>query len=180
MNYGYIRVFNLKELLEFKARSNVDIIISDLLNLNKTKGSSNVEFEKLMEVVKSGDKIIIKSIENACRISKNFDGVEDLLKLIDTCNKKGVELISEEDENIDVLLTKAGSSMISILRKFITVTINNINTNSKNSRTINYADNFMSVYHNYRTGAISSEVAAEKLGISLGTFYKQVYIFESV
>lgn len=110
MKYGYIRVSTIEQ---HEDRQLVTMekygVASENIYLEKVSGKNmnRPELEKLLEVIKEGDTLIVHDFS---RLSRS---TSDLLKIVEYLNKRGVTLISKK-ENLDTS-TPTGKLMLTMI-----------------------------------------------------------------
>lgn len=110
MKYGYIRVSTIEQ---HEDRQLVTMekygVASENIYLEKVSGKNmnRPELEKLLEVIKEGDTLIVHDFS---RLSRS---TSDLLKIVEHLNKRGVTLISKK-ENLDTS-TPTGKLMLTMI-----------------------------------------------------------------
>ena len=110
MKYGYIRVSTIEQ---HEDRQLVTMekygVASENIYLEKVSGKNmnRPELEKLLEVIKEGDTLIVQDFS---RLSRS---TSDLLKIVEHLNKRGVTLISKK-ENLDTS-TPTGKLMLTMI-----------------------------------------------------------------
>lgn len=110
MKYGYIRVSTIEQH-EDRQLVTMDKygVASENIYLEKVSGKNmnRPELEKLLEVIKEGDTLIVHDFS---RLSRS---TSDLLKIVEHLNKRGVTLISKK-ENLDTS-TPTGKLMLTMI-----------------------------------------------------------------
>ena len=136
------------------------------------------EFQKMMDYIREGDIVYFESFS---RISRSLS---DLLKILDTFNKKGVAFVSVK-ENIDTS-GATGKLIVSVLGAINAYEreINEerrefnfrkaCNENRVGRPQAEVSDEFISAVKEWRKGEITAVEAMKKCGVPKATFYKLV------
>jgi len=151
----------------------------DKVFLDKVSGkdANRPYLKEMMEFVRSGDTVIVESINRFARNTK------DLLELIERLNQKGVEFISQK-ESIDTT-TPAGKFMLVIfaavaelerecIRERQREGIDIAKGKGKMGRPEKAKEEFDSVFLMVKSGEISASEACRRLEIARSTWYRKV------
>ena len=179
--YGYIRVSSAdqNEDRQIIALSEIDIpqgqIYTDKLSGKDTK---RPQLKALMEIVQSGDTVIVESISRFARSTK------DLLELMENLSKKAVAFISQK-ESIDTT-TPSGRLMLTIFaavaeleREYLRdrqregIEIAKQRGKYKGRKPGEYPD-FEYMLEKTKRGEMTAASAMRKLGMSKTTWYRKV------
>ena len=90
------------------------------------KDTNRPQLKAMIEYVRDGDVLYIESISRLARSTR------DLLKIVDTLNEKGVQLVSSK-ENIDTT-TPTGRFVLSVLLRFQSLKRADIITSTRGHR----------------------------------------------
>ena len=108
-NYGYIRVSSSDQCEDRQVIAMDELKIpSENIFMDKLSGkdAKRPQLKALMEIVRSGDKVIVESISRFARNTR------DLLDLVEQLTAKGVEFVSQK-ERIDTS-TPTGKFMLTV------------------------------------------------------------------
>lgn len=157
---GFLITSRKKEIEDFTSKIHVDEIVVDLTRTETV--------ESTLSSLSSGDTLVIKSLDNVCK------DIDELCLLADTCNKKGIKLVSLEGYDVSTLQTEVGASIIAMLLEFKA-----IKERDADKKVVSYPEGWMDAYSDWKLGKINSREAASRLGISHGTFATRKDVFES-
>lgn len=179
MNLGYIRVSSEKQnearQLEALKPYHIDKWFTEK---QSGKNTARPELQKLLEFMREGDCIYIKDFS---RLSRS---VKDLAEIIELCQKKGVNLISL-NEQFDIS-TPTGKLMINLIasinqfereillerqREGIAIAKQAGKYTGRKPKDL---PNWDEVYSLWSSNQITAVKAAQLLGISRGNFYDRV------
>lgn len=184
MKIGYIRVSTeeqntLRQEVLMQELGVEEIFIDKLSGSNKNRN----DLIKMMAFVRKGDTVIVESISRFARNTK------DLLELIDQLSKKEVEFISKK-ESIDTK-TPTGKFMLTVFaavaeleREYLLerqkegIFIAKKQGKYKGRKALQF-DNFINVYHQWKSGNMTAIQAIKILGATKSTFYRRVKELES-
>ncbi len=148
------------------------------------KNTDRPQLKAMLEYVREGDVLHIESISRLARSTR------DLLKIVDTLNDKGVQLVSAK-ENIDTT-TPAGRFVLSVFaalselereqtlqRQREGIAIAKSQGKYKGRQPIE-VDNkrFEVLYGKWKSNEISAVAFASQLGLKKSTFYRRVKAYE--
>lgn len=184
MNLGYARVSseeqNEARQVEALKPYNID---KWFIDKQSGKNTDRAELKKLLDFMREGDNLYVKDFS---RLSRS---VKDLLDIIETCQAKGVNLISL-NENFDIN-SPTGKLMISMIgainqfereillerqREGISIAKQQNKYKGRKPRTLY---NWEEVYSSWKNKEITAVQASQLLGISRGNFYNRVHSIEN-
>lgn len=144
------------------------------------KDTNRPQLKAMIEYVRDGDVLYIESISRLARSTR------DLLKIVDTLNEKGVQLVSSK-ENIDTT-TPTGRFVLSVfaalselereqtlLRQREGIEIAKAQGKYKGRQPVSYDKQKMeALYPDWKTGKLSAVDYAKQLGLKKNTFYRRL------
>lgn len=144
------------------------------------KDTNRPQLKAMIEYVRDGDVLYIESISRLARSTR------DLLKIVDTLNEKGVQLVSSK-ENIDTT-TPTGRFVLSVfaalselereqtlLRQREGIEIAKAQGKYKGRQPVAYDKSKMeSLYPEWKSGKLSAVDYAKKLNLKKNTFYRRL------
>ncbi len=144
------------------------------------KDTNRPQLKAMIEYVRDGDVLYIESISRLARSTR------DLLKIVDTLNEKGVQLVSSK-ENIDTT-TAQGRFMLSVFaalselereqtlqRQREGIEIAKAQGKYKGRRPVAYDKSKMELlYPEWKAGRLSAVDYAKKLNLKKNTFYRRL------
>lgn len=179
MNLAYIRVSSAEQnearQLEALKPYNIDKWFTEKQSGRNTERK---ELQKLLDFMREGDCVYVKDFS---RLSRS---VKDLSAVIELCQKKGVNLISL-NENFDIS-TPTGKLMINLIasinqfereillerqREGIAIAKQEGKYTGRKARKL---PNWDEIYSLWASNQITAVNAAKQLGISRGNFYDRV------
>lgn len=178
---GYVRVSteeqNEARQLETMKQYGVDEIFTEKAS---GKNTDRAELKKLLAFVRRGDAVIVESIS---RIARN---TKDLLDIVETLRKKGVDFVSAK-ESIDTT-TPQGQFMLTVFgamaqlereqtlqRQREGIAIAKANGVYKGRQPISTdADQMREVCSAWRAGDMTAREAMQRLNLKPNTFYRRV------
>ncbi len=183
MKVGYVRVStvdqNTARQEEIMERYGVERTFSDK---QSGKDMDRPELKKMMEFVRDEDCVIVESISRFARTTK------DLLELVDTLDKKGVQFISEK-EKLDTD-TPTGRFMLTIFAAVAELERENIRQRQSegiaiakaegrfNGRPRKEVEAFGEVYTAWKGNKLTASEAAKQCNMARSTFYRRVREYE--
>lgn len=179
MKVGYVRVSTLDQnparqeaLLNGMGVERIFTDSSSGKNLDRTN------FKKMMAFVRDGDELIIESFS---RLSRDL---KDLLRVVESLEKKGVKLISAK-ENVDSS-TPQGKLMLSVFgalsqfereaileRQREGIALAKAAGKYKGRKPIEVGDTFFHVTKMWQNGEMSLKEALKTTGLSKTTFFRK-------
>lgn len=185
MKVGYIRVSS-KDQNTLRQ----EIIMQDLgvervyIEKISAKDTKRPELQAMLDFVREGDTVIVESISRFARNTK------DLLELVDTLDKKGVQFISKK-ETIDTS-TPAGKFMLTIFgavaeleRDYIKerqaegIALAKKQGKYKGRKKIDFPANWDEVYPRWKSRELTATKAMELMDLKRNTFYNLVKEYEN-
>lgn len=183
MKVGYVRVSTVEQNTarqeEIMERYGVERTFSDK---QSGKDMDRPELKKMMEFVRDEDCVIVESISRFARTTK------DLLELVDTLDKKGVQFISEK-EKLDTE-TSTGRFMLTIFAAVAELERENIRQRQSegiaiakaegrfNGRPRKEVEAFGEVYTAWKGNKLTASEAAKQCKMARSTFYRRVKEYE--
>lgn len=169
---GYLRARRKQEIDEFEREKNLDGLFVDLIN--EYGVTATKEIEALMEQIKAGDVVVIRSL------SEIADEISDLRQLLATLQEKGAALELANSTN-DSLLTSVGYELLTVLNDFLNEKkrLKELKQRKLGRPAPTYPIRFREVYTLFRNGRLTQEDAAIRLGVGDNKFREMVKIFEA-
>lgn len=172
MRYGYIRANRWNSIVDFQKEAKLENV--PYYDLPNALTSTNLY--KLKKELKSGDTLVIPSLENFCIKS---ECLKDLANISDFLREGGISLECLKSTDASVILTINGLEALRVIRDLVYTWEH---TEAKMGRPLKCPENFLEVYAEYRLKdkdkKINSKEAAKRLGIGETTFYTLVREFE--
>lgn len=177
-NIAYIRVSTIDQN-EARQKEALKPYNIDRWYIEKVSGKNTdrPKFKEMMEYIREGDAIYIKDFS---RLSRS---TADLLKIIETLEKRQIRLISLK-ENIDTS-TPTGKLMLTMIgainefertnlleRQREGIEIAKKNGKYKGRKEIKKPENWDEIYFSYLKKEITAAEAMKKLNLKKNTFYK--------
>lgn len=185
MKVGYIRVSS-KDQNTLRQ----EVIMQDLgvervyIEKISAKDTKRPELQAMLDFVREGDTVIVESISRFARNTK------DLLELVDTLDKKGVQFISKK-ETIDTS-TPAGKFMLTVFgavaeleRDYIRqrqaegIALAKEQGKYKGRKKIDFPANWDEVYPRWKNRELTANKAMELMSLKRNTFYNLVKEYEN-
>ena len=179
MKIGYIRV-STQEQNTIRQEVLLEQLGVEELYIDKASGKNTdrPQLKKMMEYVRRGDIVIVKSISRFARNTR------DLLDLIEQLSAKGVEFVSKK-EAIDTT-TPTGKFMLTVFgavaeleREYILqrqregIEIAKQQGRYKGRKPLTHPG-FQEIVARWRRGELTAAEASRRLGMSKATFYRKV------
>lgn len=179
MKIGYVRV-STQEQNTIRQERMMESLGVDELYIDRASGkdAQRPELQKMMEYVRKGDTVVVKSISRFARNTR------DLLELVEQLTAKQVEFVSQK-EAIDTT-TPTGKFMLTIFgaaaeleREYILqrqqegIAIAKSNDIYKGRKPIQ-RPNFNQVVSLWQQGEITAVEAMKRLDLKPSTFYRKV------
>ena len=195
MDYGYIRVSTkeqneLRQVLALREAGIADRNI--FLDKQSGKDFERQNYKKLMRKIKSGDTLVIKSID---RLGRNYDEILEQWRII--TKEKGAAIVVLDMPLLDTRRGKdlMGTFLSDIVLQVLSFVAENERTNIRQRQAEGIAaakakgirfgrppkplpENFHSVYQRWKTGEITGTAAAKECGMPLATFRYRAEIYE--
>lgn len=195
MKYGYVRVSTKeqnidRQLVEMYAHGLNDETI--FIDKQSGKNFERDEYQKLKKKLKSGDLLIIKSID---RLGRNYDMIIDEWK--DIVNRLNVDIVVLDMPLLDTRTegkNLVGKFISDIVLQILSFVAENERENIKKRQAegiriakekgkhlgrprIKLPKNFQSIANNYKKKEITLAEALLSLKMNRSTFYKQIKTF---
>lgn len=195
MKYGYVRVSTKeqnidRQLVEMYAQGLNDETI--FIDKQSGKNFERDEYQKLKKKLKSGDLLIIKSID---RLGRNYDMIIDEWK--DIVNRLNVDIVVLDMPLLDTRTegkNLVGKFISDIVLQILSFVAENERENIKKRQAegiriakekgkhlgrprIKLPKNFQSIANNYKKKEITLAEALLSLKMNRSTFYKQIKTF---
>lgn len=194
--HGYVRVSTKEQNEERQVNELRDegILYRDIY-IDKINGNTNdrPELERLLNVVRKGDLIVVTSID---RLGRNYDLIQEIWKyitkklevdikvldmpLLDTsANKDNLDSRFISDLTLQILSYVAQKERISIKARQAQGIANARLKGRKLGRpNAKFPENWNVVYREWRNGRITANEAMKRLDLKRNTFYKLVKRYE--
>lgn len=197
MNYGYVRVSTIAQNLDRQLEELVKLGIDKkhtYSDKESGKDFNRANYKKLCRKLKPGDVLFIKAID---RLGRNYNMVLDEWRIL--TKEKGVDIVV-----IDMPLLDTRIEWKNLVGKFIAdVVLQVLSFVAENERetmrqrqaegiriakqkgvkfgrpSINTPNNFIKIISLYRNKTITSEEAINMSGLTRGTFYRRLKLFNS-
>ena len=195
MDYGYIRVSTkeqneLRQVLALREAGIADRNI--FLDKQSGKDFERQNYKKLIRKIKSGDTLVIKSID---RLGRNYDEILEQWRII--TKEKGAAIVVLDMPLLDTRRGKdlMGTFLSDIVLQVLSFVAENERTNIRQRQAEGIAaakakgirfgrppkplpDNFHSCYQRWKQGDITGTAAAKECGMPLSTFRYRAEIYE--
>lgn len=181
MKIGYVRV-STSEQNTLRQEVLMKELGVESVYIDKASGKSTdrPKLQEMMGYVREGDTVVVESISRFARNTR------DLLELVDTLNRKGVEFISKK-EAIDTT-SNTGRFMLTVFaavaeleRSYLLdrqregIAIAKQQGKYKGRKPIDIDEKrFRAVCEGWRKGEVTAVAAMRELGLKSNTFYRRV------
>ncbi|GLC32901.1 recombinase family protein [Clostridium omnivorum] len=180
MNIAYVRVSTVEqnEARQMEGLQKYDIE-KWFIEKVSAKDTNRAELKKMIEFAREGDTVYVLDFSRLARSTK------DLLDLVDSMNKKGVNLVSVK-ENLDTS-TPQGRLMLTMLGAIYEFERANILERQregialakkegkyKGRKKISFPTNWTEIYTKWKSRQLTGNKAMELLGLKRNTFYSLI------